>query len=316
MGNRGFPFDGYRDIIHPKKVKRGRIGVKSMTGYGRCQLTEDGREMTVEVKSVNHRFLDLSFRLARNLTFLDEAVRLGVGARVARGHVDIFVTYANRRQDAREVRVDTALAAAYRQALSQLAGAAGTAQEMPLADFARLPDMLTVQEREEDQDAVRALFLRALDGALDGLVAMREREGERLRADLLGKLDALEDLRTKIAARAPLVVEDYRARLRQRLAQLLSGEIDEARLATEVAIFADRAAIDEELVRLASHIAQVRQTADMAEPIGRKLDFLVQELGREVNTIGSKAQDTQIAQWVVLAKGEIEKMREQVQNIE
>ena len=288
-----------------------------MTGYGRCQAVEEGREMTVEVKSVNHRFLDLSCRLGRNLMFLDDAMRAGVGAKLARGHVDVFVSYANHREDAREVRVDTALALAYQQGFKALAGALGEAGKMPsLTDYAHLPDVLSVQEREEDQDAVRALFERALAGALDALIAMREREGERLRGDVLEKLDALGALREKIAARAPGVVEDYRERLSQRLAQMLSGEIDEARLATEVAIFADRAAIDEELVRLGSHIAQVRETVELAEPVGRKLDFLVQELGREVNTIGSKAQDTEIAQCVVQAKGEIEKLREQVQNIE
>ena len=290
--------------------------MRSMTGYGRCQVVEDGREMTVEVKSVNHRFLDLSCRLGRNLTFLDDAVRSGVSAKLARGHVDVFVSYANHREDAREVRVDTALAQAYKRGFKELAVVFGAARMPSLADYARLPDVMTVQEREEDQQVVRALFERALDGALDNLIAMRTQEGERLKADLLEKIANLEALQQQIAARAPGVVEDYRDRLNQRIAQLLNGEIDEARLATEVAIFADRAAIDEELVRLVSHFEQVRKTVELTEPVGRRLDFLVQELGREVNTIGSKAQDTQIAGWVVQAKGEIEKLREQVQNIE
>ena len=287
-----------------------------MTGYGRCQIAEDGREMTVEVKSVNHRFLDLSYRLGRDLTFLDDAVRSGVGARLARGHVDVFVSYANHRQYAREVRVDAELAKAYRRAMEELADAVGGEAMPTLAEYARMPDVLTVQAGEDDQQAMRSIFVRALDGALCGLIDMREQEGERLRLDVLEKIANLDALREKIAARAPMVVTDYRDRLRQRVAQLLEGEIDEARLATEIALFADRAAIDEELVRLASHIAQVRETVEQQEPVGRKLDFLVQELGREVNTIGSKAQDTEIAQWVVQAKGEIEKLREQVQNIE
>ena len=147
--------------------------MKSMTGYGRCHIEEDGREMTVEVKSVNHRFLDISYRLSRTLSFLDDAVRKGVGARLARGHVDVFVSYANHRQDAKEVRVDTALAAAYRQALCQLAQAVGKDADVPLSDYARLPDVLTVQEKEEDQQAVRELFERALAGALDALIDMR-----------------------------------------------------------------------------------------------------------------------------------------------
>ena len=290
--------------------------MKSMTGYGRCHIEEDGREMTVEVKSVNHRFLDISYRLSRALSFLDDAVRKGVGARLARGHVDVFVSYANHRQDAKEVRVDTALAVAYQKAVAELSAALGREADLPLTDYTRLPDVLTVQEKEEDQQTVRELFERALDGALDGLVAMREQEGDRMRADILEKIGNIESLRDGVAERAPLVVEEYRDKLHQRIAALTEGEIDEARLITEVAIFADRAAIDEELVRLRSHAAAIRETVELAEPVGRKLDFLVQELNREVNTIGSKASDTAIAQAVVKAKGEIEKLREQVQNIE
>jgi len=290
--------------------------VKSMTGYGRCHIEEDGREMTVEVKSVNHRFLDISYRLSRTLSFLDDAVRKGVGARLARGHVDVFVSYANHRQDAKEVRVDTALALAYKKAVGELSAALGRESDLPLSDYTRLPDVLTVQEKEEDQQTVRALFERALCGALDGLVTMREQEGERMRADILEKIGNIERIRDRVAERAPLVVAEYRDKLHQRIAALTEGEIDEARLITEVAIFADRAAIDEELVRLLSHAAAIRAAAEMTEPVGRKLDFLVQELNREVNTIGSKASDTMIAQAVVEAKGEIEKLREQVQNVE
>lgn len=290
--------------------------MQSMTGYGRGLVCEDGREMTVEVKSVNHRFLDVSFRLARPIAFLDDAVRTGVAARLARGHVDVFANYVNHREDARRVHVDMQLAKAYRQAAGELSEALGVKNDLPLSDYMNMPDVLTVEASEEDQDAVRALFMRALNLALDDLTAMRKREGNSLRGDMMKKLDAIDGLRESIATRAPTVVEEYRAKLSQRLSALLSGDIDEARFATEVAIFADRAAIDEELVRLSSHIAQLRATAELDEPVGRKLDFLVQELNREVNTIGSKASDAQIAGCVVAAKGEIEKLREQVQNIE
>lgn len=290
--------------------------MQSMTGYGRGLVCEDGREMTVEVKSVNHRFLDVSFRLARPIAFLDDAVRTGVAERLARGHADVFVNYVNHREDARRVHVDMQLAKAYRQAAGELSEALGVKNDLPLSDYMNMPDVLTVEASEEDQDAVRALFMRALNLALDDLTAMRKREGNSLRGDMMKKLDAIDGLRESIATRAPTVVEEYRAKLSQRLSALLSDDIDEARFATEVAIFADRAAIDEELVRLSSHIAQLRATAELDEPVGRKLDFLVQELNREVNTIGSKASDAQIAGCVVAAKGEIEKLREQVQNIE
>ena len=290
--------------------------MQSMTGYGRGLVCEDGREMTVEVKSVNHRFLDVSFRLARPIAFLGDAVRTGVAVELARVQVDVFVNYVNHREDARRVHVDMQLAKAYRQAAGELSEALGVKNDLPLSDYMNMPDVLTVEASEEDQDAVRALFMRALNLALDDLTAMRKREGNSLRGDMMKKLDAIDGLRESIATRAPTVVEEYRAKLSQRLSALLSGDIDEARFATEVAIFADRAAIDEELVRLSSHIAQLRATAELDEPVGRKLDFLVQELNREVNTIGSKASDAQIAGCVVAAKGEIEKLREQVQNIE
>lgn len=288
----------------------------SMTGYGRCQIERDGRTMTVEVKSVNHRFLDTSYRLARHLMFLDDVVRKGVSARLARGHVDVFVNYENHREDAREIRVDTALAVAYQRAMSELSGVLGIEANLSLQEYARMPDVLTVQESAEDQDAVRELFEEALSGALDALIVMRVQEGENMKRDILDKIARIEEIREAVAARAPMVVEDYRIRLKERIAAMTEGEIDEARLLTEIAVFADRAAIDEELVRLFSHTAQIRKTVEMAEPVGRKLDFLVQELNREVNTIGSKAMDAQIAQYVVQAKGEIEKLREQVQNIE
>ena len=288
----------------------------SMTGYGRCQIERDGRTMTVEVKSVNHRFLDISFRLARHLMFLDDAVRKGVSARLARGHVDVFVNYENHREDAREVRVDTALAAAYQRAMGELSATLGIESSMSLQDFARMPDVLTIQESAEDQEAVRALFEEALSGALDALIVMRAQEGESMKRDILDKITRIEAIREAVSVRAPLVVEEYRVKLKERIAAMTEGEIDEARLLTEIAIFADRAAVDEELVRLLSHTSQIRKTAELTEPVGRKLDFLVQELNREVNTIGSKAMDAEIAQQVVQAKGEIEKLREQVQNIE
>ena len=194
--------------------------MQSMTGYGRCQLERDGRVMTVEVKSVNHRFLDTSYRLPRHLTFLDDAVRRGVSARLSRGHVDVFVNYENHRDDAREVRVDTALACAYQRAMGELSAALGMDGRLSVQEYARMPDVLTVQEKEEDQQAVRALFEDALSGALTELVAMREREGESMKRDILQKLARIEELRGVIALRSPLVVTDYRAKLQERIAAL------------------------------------------------------------------------------------------------
>ena len=290
--------------------------MQSMTGYGRGSAERDGREIAVELKSVNHRFLDLACRMPRNLGFLEEAARKQISERLARGHVDVFVTYANRREDASTLRVDTAKAMAVYAAGRELRDALSLQQDLSVADLLRFPDVVTSTENEEDAEAVRAVFAEAMSAALEQLVSMRAAEGAHLKRDLLSKAQAIDNLRQEIAGRAPEVVGQYREKLRQRLTDLLQGSLDEARFATEVAIFADRASIDEELVRLESHIRQIRALAEDDAPVGRRLDFLVQELNREFNTIGSKAMDADIARRVVEGKNEIEKMREQVQNIE
>ena len=286
--------------------------MRSMTGYGRCQRAADGREMTVEVKTVNHRFLDVSLRLPRHLGFAEEQIRQQLAARLGRGHADVSVQYRNARPDARKVVCDPALAAAYREAMQALSQATGAPNDVPLAQYAQLPDVLTVTEAEEDREAVGRLLADALDGALGEVDAMRLREGEALKADLSLHLTLLEKLRLQIAGRAPGVVEDYRTRLLQRIAEFGVVAPDEQRVVQEVALFADRAAIDEELSRLDSQAYKLMET----EPCGSKLNFLVQEMNREVNTIGSKALDSAIAKMVVDAKSEIEKLREQIQNVE
>lgn len=287
----------------------------SMTGYGRAARERDGRQMTIELKSVNHRFLDLAFRMPRNLLFLEEAARKALGARLSRGHVDVFVTYKNLRSDARTVTVDRALYDAYARALDSVAG--GDLQDdRSLMSIARLPDVLVVSEAEEDRDAVTALMLETLNEALDQLVAMRAREGEAMRRDLSDKVDAIERMTARIGERYPQTVEEYRNRLKAAVEELIGQQVDETRLLTEVAVMADRSAIAEELVRLDSHVAALRRLFEDPEPIGRRLDFLVQELNRETNTITSKSQDIPITQLALDMKSEIEKLREQLQNVE
>lgn len=291
--------------------------MQSMTGYGRAFVEIEGRQMTVEVKSVNHRFLDLSFRLPRNLMFLEDAARKAISARLARGHVDVFVTYRNLRTDARTVHVDEALFSAYVDALRRMRGAIGPdlRDDRTLMGIAHMPDVMTVTEAEEDQDAVRALLEAALGEALDALCAMRAREGEAILADLSGRVDAIERMTGAVEERYPQTVAAYTQRLRAAMEEL-AGSVDESRLMMEVAVMADRSAIAEETVRLRSHIQQLRSVFGAAEPIGRRVDFIVQELNREVNTISSKSQDIPITQLTVDMKAEIEKLREQVQNIE
>ena len=287
----------------------------SMTGYGRAMCDQDGRQLTIELKSVNHRFLDLSFRMPRNLMFLEDEARKTIGARLARGHVDVFMTYRNLRSDARSVTVDRALFDAYANALDSLTGDE-LRDDRSLMSIARMPDVMIVTEAEEDQDALRELLKQTLNAALDQLIAMREREGVAMAADLNRKVDAIESMTKQIEARYPQTVEEYTARLRASIEELIGKEVDETRLLTEVAIMADRSAIAEETVRLHAHVQQLRETFAKQEPIGRRLDFLVQELNREVNTISSKSQDIPITRLAVNCKAEIEKLREQLQNVE
>ncbi len=287
----------------------------SMTGYGRATCETDGRQLTIELKSVNHRFLDLSFRMPRNLMFLEDDVRKAIAEKLARGHVDVFMTYRNLRSDARTVQVDRALFDAYAQALDTLANG-GLRDDRSLMSVARMPDVMIVTEAEEDQDAVRALMLETMAQALEQLLAMRRREGASMAEDLGRKVDAIEEMTRKIEARYPETVEEYTRRLRASIEELIGQNVDETRLLTEVAVMADRSAIAEETVRLHSHIQQLRETFQREEPIGRRLDFLVQELNREVNTISSKSQDVPITRLAVECKAEIEKLREQLQNVE
>ena len=290
--------------------------MRSMTGCGRSQQREGAWEVTVELKAVNHRFLDIACRLPRSLAFLDEIVRKALNARLQRGHVDVFVTVARTDASDRQVQVDEALAAAYRDAAERLAEVLGRAQHLDLAQLMAMEGVVTVTESDMDEEAVSAACRRAMDEAIDQLCAMRAREGDSLRADLTVHLDAAAALREQLLLRAPGVVEDYRARLQQRLAQLGADGVEPQRVAQEVAIMADRCAIDEELSRLQSHIGQLRAYLDAQGETGKKMDFLIQEMNREANTIGSKASDAQIAQLVVDLKSEIEKLREQVQNVE
>lgn len=287
----------------------------SMTGYGRAMRAEDGRELTVELKSVNHRFLDLSFRMPRGLMFLEDDVRKLISRRVSRGHVDVFMTYRNLRSDARTVTVDRALFDAYEKALDELSGS-GLRDDRSLMAVARMNDVLIVTEAEEDQEALRRLTADTVNDALDALLQMRTREGIEMKRDLVNRIDHIEEMTGDIEARYPETVQEYKARLRVLIEEMIGQGVDEARLLTEVAIMADRSAIAEETVRLRAHIAQLRECMEKDEPVGRRIDFLVQELNREVNTISSKSQDVPITRCVVSLKAEIEKLREQLQNIE
>ena len=289
----------------------------SMTGYGSAKGSVEGQEITVELKSVNNRYLDCSVRLPRNFLFAEDTVKQAVSAGVSRGKVDVFVSAQTSQDSGTVVSVNEELARGYRDAVARIAETLGLESGLNAFSLARFPDVLTVERRELDKDKAAAALSEITAKAVEEFNAMREREGERLRRDMLGKLETIEGLVSVVEERSPQTVKEYRERLEARLRDILADRsLDEQRVITEAAIFADRTAVDEETVRLRSHIAQFRTMLEEGSPIGRKMDFLVQEFNRESNTIGSKCSDASLAKVVVDLKAEIEKSREQLQNVE
>lgn len=289
----------------------------SMTGYGSAKGSVESQEITVELKSVNNRYLDCSVRLPRNFLFAEDTVKQAVSAGVSRGKVDVFVSAQASQDSGTVVSVNEELARGYRDAVARIAETLGLESGLNAFSLARFPDVLTVERRELDKDKAAAALSEITAKAVEEFNAMREREGERLRRDMLGKLETIEELVSVVEERSPQTVKEYRERLEARLRDILADRsLDEQRVITEAAIFADRTAVDEETVRLRSHIAQFRTMLEEGSPIGRKMDFLVQEFNRESNTIGSKCSDASLAKVVVDLKSEIEKIREQLQNVE
>ena len=291
--------------------------LKSMTGYGRGEAVLDQRSIVAEVRAVNNRYLDCSVRLPRLYAFAEDAVRSRVQSRVTRGKVDVYLTIDSAGADAGTVRVNEETAAGYYDALIQLRDRFELKDDITVSLLSRFPEVLTVEKPAVDVEAAVEDICRGVDLALDDFDGMRRREGDRLARDILSRADTIEALAKQVEARSPETVREYRARLEEKMREVLAGtQIDEARLLTEAAIFADKVAVDEETVRLSSHLAQLRQMLSQGGAVGRKLDFLIQEFNREANTIGSKCCDLDISRLVVDLKGEIEKIREQVQNIE
>ena len=291
--------------------------VKSMTGYGRARETRGRRDITVELRGVNNRYLDCSVKLPRTYLFAEDAIKAVVQGAVARGKVDVFVTVDAAGADETVVAVNDALAAEYLEAIRSIGGRFGLEESVTALSLARFPDVLTVTKAEEDLDSVSADICAVLEQAVENYNAMRAREGQRLAEDIRGRLETIAALTARVEERSPQTVAEYREKLLSRMREVLeSTTIDEGRILTEAAIFADKVAVDEETVRLRSHLSQLGDMLRAEEPVGRKLDFLIQEVNRECNTIGSKASDLSITRWVVDMKAEVEKIREQVQNIE
>lgn len=294
--------------------------VRSMTGYGRGEFTAEDRKFTVEMRSVNHRYNDITVKLPRFLISLEDRIKKKTAENVFRGKTDIYISFETLSSEDVEVKLDEALAAAYAEKLKHLRDILG----VPQADdgrilelTARFPDVITVEKAQKEEEALWEILLPALEDAVSRFLAMRETEGENLKQDILQKGEKIRALVADVKERAPLVVEEYREKLNRRLEDILGNvEVDPQRVAQEVAVFADRGCIDEEITRLESHLIQLDGILREGGQVGRKLDFLVQEMNRESNTIASKANDVQIVQATIALKSEIEKIREQVQNLE
>ncbi len=291
--------------------------VMSMTGFGRCVTEVNGRQITVEMKSVNHRYFEFSCRTTRGYSFLEDKVKKYVAQKIARGKVDMYISVTEPEDTEVNVTVNKPLAAGYVNAIHTLASEYNIPDDLTVSVLSRYSDIFQIHKEEQDEEQIYSDVKVALDVALDGFLSMRKAEGEKLEEDVMSRANRIMTIVSEIEERSPITVEEYRQKLTKRITDMLAGsEIDQQRILTEAAIFADKVAVDEETVRLRSHFEQMKTFFASGVSIGRKLDFLVQEMNREANTIGSKVTDSVLAHKVVEVKSEIEKIREQIQNIE
>ncbi len=291
--------------------------IRSMTGFGRAEATVSGKLITVELKSVNHRYFEFNCRTSRGYAFLEEKLKSYLSTRVSRGKIDMFVSITSVEDSDVEVVVNHSLASAYTKAFTELAETYKVENDLTASVLSRIPDVLTVHKVQEDESEIYNIVLPVVSQAVDKFVAMREVEGQRLSDDVMSRAKTILDIVSLIEARSPETVKEYEKRLYDRISELLeSATVDEQRILTEAAIFADKVAVAEETVRLRSHFDQMESIMKSNEAVGRKLDFIMQEMNREANTIGSKVTDAELAHRVVDIKAELEKIREQIQNIE
>ena len=291
--------------------------IKSMTGYGSAKGQAGDLQISVEVKSVNNRYLDASVRMPRSFLFAEDAVKSAIGRHISRGKVDMFINVDSSAADDVNVKINEALLKGYIDAIGLISVKYGLENDLTAVSAGRFPDILSVEKKDLDAEEISAGLVAVAEQALRDFDAMREREGEKLCADVLSKLETISSLVSTVEKESPRTVEAYQNRLREKISEVLSSAgVDENRILAEAAIYADRVAVDEETVRLRSHMSQLRTMLAGGSPIGRKIDFLIQEFNREANTIGSKCQNSDIAHVVVELKSEIEKIREQIQNIE
>ncbi len=291
--------------------------MNSMTGFGRAEAEKYGHKITIELKSVNHRFLDLNIRMPRFMMFLEDGVRQTLKSRLARGRVEVFINHEATAEGQKSVKLDMSVAKGYLAAARELSSELDVENDLTASMLLRMPDVIDLNETEQNEEQLREVTLLALNSAIDKLIEARFAEGQRITADILIRVEKLEIIRDRIEKREPIVVEEYKERLKAKLEEYLSDtELDINRFNQEILYFTDKASITEELVRLKSHFEQIKVLLNRKNETGRDLDFLIQEFNREFNTIGSKASDTAITKDVLEAKAEVERIREQVQNIE
>lgn len=293
--------------------------IKSMTGFGRCETQVNGREISVEIKSVNHRYFEFSCRTPRGFGFLDDKLKSFVNSAVSRGKIDMFVTIGASDEVPCEVTVNHPLVSGYINAMKEIRDTYGISDDISVVSVSRFPDVFTIHKPAEDEEQITNDVLQVAGVAMQSFLSMRKAEGEKLRADIISRAQTILSIVDEIEERSEQTVKEYEERLLERIKQTLESydvEIDEQRVLTEVAVFSDKVAVAEETVRLRSHFEQLRTFLECDEPVGRKIDFIIQEMNREANTIGSKVSDALLAHKVVDIKSEIEKIREQVQNIE
>lgn len=291
--------------------------IRSMTGFGRCEIQKGSRKFTVELKSVNHRYLDVNIRMPKKLNFFETSIRTLLKSYANRGKIDIFITYEDSSQAQVSVKYNAVLAAEYLKYLHQMAEEFGLEDDIRVSTLSRYPEVFAMEEQSENEDELWNGLKEALEGAFSQFVSTRAAEGVNLKKDLLGKLDLLDTQVAYIEERSPQIITEYRAKLEDKVRELLADtQLEDSRIAAEVIIFADKICTDEEVVRLKSHISHMRSTLEEQEGIGRKLDFIAQEMNREANTILSKANDLEVSNRAISLKTEIEKIREQIQNIE
>lgn len=292
--------------------------IKSMTGYGRGDSIKDSYRIKVEIKAVNHRYNEISVRMPRHISYLEESLKKLVKEKVSRGKVDVYINLEYIKESAIEVKVDIPLAKSYKKELENLIEVLNLEDTVKLNNLLNISEIVKTERKELDEDLIWDCINEAMTIALENMVLMREKEGVELKTDMISKLENIETSIFNIVERSPSVVIEYKEKLKERIQDLLDNNIslDEDKISSEVAFFADKSSIDEEIVRLKSHIKQFYNILGESDPIGRKLDFLIQELNREINTIGSKANDVIISKYVVELKSELEKVREQIQNIE